>query len=176
MEDLRIDLVTDDHAGELLTVQRAAFVTEAQHYDNPHLPVLTQTLEELRADLARPEVVTLGAWVGHRLVGSIRVEVEDQKANLGRFAVVPDLQGRGLGTDLLMQVLNYLPEQISEVWIFTGKDTKQNLDMYAKNGFEHQYDEHTGDLTYAYLRKILGEHAVDDEGADDAEQVGAPQA
>ncbi len=173
MEDLRIDLVTDDHAGELLTVQRAAFVTEAQHYDNPHLPVLTQTLEELRADLARPEVVTLGAWVGHRLVGSIRVEVEDQKANLGRFAVVPDLQGRGLGTDLLMQVLNYLPEQISEVWIFTGKDTKQNLDMYAKNGFEHQYDEHTGDLTYAHLRKILGEHGV---GEDDDEEPGVTPA
>jgi hypothetical protein len=29
--------------------------------------------------------------------------------------------------------------------------------MYQKNGFEHQFDQHTGDLTYAYLRRILGE-------------------
>src|SRR5674476_1118260 len=51
---------------------------------------LTQTMDELRADLDRTDVVTLGAWLGHRLVGSIRVEVDGTKATLGRLAVVPD--------------------------------------------------------------------------------------
>ncbi|MCM3660703.1 GNAT family N-acetyltransferase [Georgenia satyanarayanai] len=157
MDDVRIDVVDDDAAGELLTVRRAAFVTEAQLYGDPSIPALTQTLEELRADLQRPEVVTLGAWIGTRLVGSIRVELEGERANLGRLAVVPDLQGQGLGTQLLMSVLEYLPEQTKEVWVFTGQDSKQNLSMYAKHGYEHQYDQHTGDLTYAYLRRILGE-------------------
>ncbi|MPV36658.1 GNAT family N-acetyltransferase [Georgenia subflava] len=164
MDDVRIDLITEDEAGELLTVRRAAFVTEAQLYGDPHLPALTQSLTELIADIGRAEVVTLGAWIGHRLVGSIRVELEAEKANLGRLAVVPDLQGRGLGTQLLMAVLQYLPEQTKEVWVFTGQDSKQNLAMYTKHGYEHQYDQHTGDLTYAYLRRILGE---DGEGADD---------
>ncbi|PYG00607.1 Acetyltransferase (GNAT) domain-containing protein [Georgenia satyanarayanai] len=157
MDDVRIDVVDDDAAGELLTVRRAAFVTEAQLYGDPSIPALTQTLDELRADLKRPEVVTLGAWIGSRLVGSIRVELEGERANLGRLAVVPDLQGQGLGTQLLMAVLEYLPEQTKEVWVFTGQDSKQNLSMYAKHGYEHQYDQHTGDLTYAYLRRILGE-------------------
>ncbi|WP_152187875.1 GNAT family N-acetyltransferase [Georgenia satyanarayanai] len=157
MDDVRIDVVDDGAAGELLTVRRAAFVTEAQLYGDPSIPALTQTLEELRADLERPEVVTLGAWIGTRLVGSIRVELEGERANLGRLAVVPDLQGQGLGTQLLMSVLEYLPEQTREVWVFTGQDSKQNLSMYAKHGYEHQYDQHTGDLTYAYLRRILGE-------------------
>ncbi|QDB80131.1 GNAT family N-acetyltransferase [Georgenia sp. 311] len=157
MDDVRIDVVDDDAAGELLTVRRAAFVTEAQLYGDPNIPALTQTLPELRADLARADVVTLGAWAGTRLVGSIRVELEDERANLGRLAVVPDLQGQGLGTQLLMAVLEYLPEQTKEVWVFTGQDSKQNLSMYAKHGYEHQYDQHTGDLTYAYLRRILGE-------------------
>lgn len=154
---LRIDVIEDAHAGELLTVRRAAFVTEAQRYGDPHLPALTQTLEELRDDLARPDVVTIGGWQGARLVGSIRVELEGDKATLGRLAVVPDLQGLGIGTQLLLAVLQYLPEQTQEVWVFTGQDSKQNLSLYAKQGFEHQFDEHTGDLTYAYLRKILGE-------------------
>lgn len=157
MDDLRIDLVEDEHAGELLTVRRAAFVTEAQTYDDPHIPALTQTLQELREDLARPNVVTLGAWRGHRLVGSVRVELEAERATLGRFAVVPDLQGEGIGARLLMAVLDYLPEQTSEVWVFTGRDSKQNLEMYAKHGYEHQHDEHLGELTYAYLRRIVGE-------------------
>lgn len=168
MDDVRIDLVEDEAAGELLTVRRAAFVTEAQLYGDPSIPALTQSLVELRADLQRAEVVTLGAWIGPRLVGSIRVELEAERANLGRLAVVPDLQGQGLGTQLLMAVLEYLPEQTKEVWVFTGQDSKQNLSMYAKQGYEHQYDQHTGDLTYAYLRRILGED--DDAEAERAEQ------
>ncbi|WP_127126674.1 GNAT family N-acetyltransferase [Georgenia sp. SYP-B2076] len=173
MDDVRIDLITDDEAGELLTVRRAAFVTEAQVYGDPNLPALTQSLTELIADIGRPEVVTLGAWRGHRLVGSIRVELEAERANLGRLAVVPDLQGRGIGTQLLMAVLEYLPEQTKEVWVFTGQDSKQNLAMYAKNGYEHQYDQHTGDLTYAYLRRILGEGDPDeDAGLGESELSG----
>ena len=40
-----------DDAGELLTLQRAAYVTEAQTHDDPGLPPLRQTLEELRSEL-----------------------------------------------------------------------------------------------------------------------------
>src|SRR5690625_1161430 len=168
-EQLRIDVIDDAHAGELLTVRRAAFVTEAQLYGDPHIPALTQTMEELRADLARPDVVTLGAWAGNRLVGSVRVGLEEGRALLGRLAVVPDLQKRGIGTRLLMSVLAYLPEGTNEVWVFTGQDSKQNLSLYAKQGFEHQYDQNAGELPYAYLRKILGDE-------DDADQSGSAEA
>ncbi len=160
--DVRIDLVADEYAGELLTLRRAAFVAEAQLYGDPNLPALTQTLSELQEDLQRPDVVTIGAWDGHRMVGSVRVELEEDRALLGRLAVVPDRQGEGIGTELLMSVLNYLPEATKEVWIFTGQDSKHNLAMYDKHGFEHQYDQNAGDLTYAYLRKILGTAAGDE--------------
>lgn len=155
--EVRIDVVGDDSAGELLTVRRAAFVSEAQQYDDPHIPPLTQTLGELREDLARPDVVTLGAWSGHRLIGSVRVELEGAKATLGRLAVVPDMQGHGIGTQLLLAIPPYLPPETSEVWVFTGKDSVQNITMYTKHGYQHEYDETAGDLTYAYLRRILGE-------------------
>jgi len=155
--DITIALVDHDHAGELLTLRRAAFVTEAQTYGDPNIPPLTQTLDELIADLERPDVVTLGAWQGHRLVGSVRVELEDGKATLGRLAVAPDLQGLGIGTQMMWAVLPHLPEETTEIWVFTGKDSKQNIAMYQANGYEHQHDQVAGDLTYAYLRKILGE-------------------
>jgi len=175
-ERLRIDVIEDSHAGELLTVRRAAFVTEAQLYGDPHIPALTQTMDELKADLARSDVVTIGAWSGQRLVGSIRVGLEPGRALLGRLAVVPDLQGRGIGTRLLMSVLAYLPEDTEEVWVFTGQDSKQSLSLYADQGYEHQYDQTAGDLTYAYLRKILGDGTADDEEdpqAEDARPGGA---
>ncbi|WP_182111933.1 MULTISPECIES: GNAT family N-acetyltransferase [unclassified Actinotalea] len=157
--EVRIDVVGDEAAGELLTVRRAAFVSEAQLYGDPNIPPLTQTLDELRADLADPSVVTLGAWLGHRLVGSIRIGQEGTKATLGRLAVVPDMQGKGIGTALLLAVPERLPADTSELWVFTGQDSVQNLQMYTKHGYEHQYDQAAGDLTYAYLRKILGDDA-----------------
>lgn len=156
-DELAIHPVTDADAGELLTLRRAAFVTEAQLVGDPNIPPLTQTLDELRADLARPDVLTLGAWQGPRLVASIRVLVEDARATLGRFAVAPDLQGRGIGTRLLDEIVAHLPEGTQEVWIFTSRDSVQNIAMYTKRGYEFQHDQTAGDLTYSYLRKLLGD-------------------
>lgn len=157
MTALDIRPVSVDDAGELLTLRRAAFVTEAQQYGDPNIPPLTQTLKELKADLTADGVITLGAWWDHRLVGSIRVLVEGGKATLGRFAVAPDLQGKGIGTELLSAILPVLPDGIEEVWVFTGRDSLQNIALYNKAGYEHQHDQTAGDLTYAYLRKLLGD-------------------
>ena len=156
-DQIQVRSVADADAGELFTLRRAAFVTEAQQYDDPHIPPLTQTLGELKDDLARDDVVTLAAWAGPRMVGSIRVLLEDGKATLGRFAVAPDLQGKGIGSRLLMEIVPYLPEGTKEIWVFTGRDSLQNLEFYASRGYEHQHDQRVGDLTFAYLRRILGE-------------------
>ena len=162
-DELDIRPVSDDDAGELLTLRRAAFVTEAQLIGDVNIPPLTQTLDELRADLTRPDVLTLGAWAGHRLVASIRVLVEGTKATLGRFAVAPDVQGRGIGTRLLDEIVAHLPEGTQEVWIFTSRDSLHNIAMYQRRGYEYQNDQTAGDLTYAYLRRLLGADAAEDD-------------
>jgi hypothetical protein len=46
--------LTPGDAGEVLTLQRAAFVTEARAHRDHDLPPLTQTLAELRAELGEP--------------------------------------------------------------------------------------------------------------------------
>lgn len=155
MPESRFDLIGVEHAGELLTVRRAAFVTEAQLYGDPNLPALTQSLEELVEDLERPDVVTIGAWIGPRLVGSIRVELEGEKASLGRLAVVPDLHHKGIGSQLLMQVLQYLPDQTREVWVFTPADTRASMPLP-----EGSDGQDAGTLTEAYLQRLLGEDSA----------------
>jgi GNAT superfamily N-acetyltransferase len=166
---VRIDVIGPGDAGELLTVRRAAFVSEAQQYDDPNIPPLVQTLDELRADLDRADVVTLGAWLGHRLVGSIRVEVDGTRATLGRLAVAPDLQGKGIGTRLLLAVPPHLPPETSEVRVFTAHDSVHNI-TGGPQGYEDEHDEALGSLTYAYLRRILGPGAgpTKDEQAAEA--------
>lgn len=68
----------DADAGELLTLQRAAYVTEAQAHDDPYLPPLTESLAQVRAALADPSTTTLGVRDGGgRLVASIRIGQRD---------------------------------------------------------------------------------------------------
>ncbi len=162
-DEYRIGRVGVEDAGELLTLRRAAFVTTAQEHGDPNIPPLTQTLGELKADLRNPDVVTLGAWLGPRLVGSLRVLFEGTKATLGRFAVAPDLRGKGVGTSLMRGAVPYLPDDVSEVWVFTVTDSVQSLATVA-GGYAAQIDQTAGDLTVAYIRKLVGED-IEDLGA-----------
>ena len=108
---MRIGVAGPEHAGEALTVQRAAYVTEAQRYSAPGIPPLVETLEQLRADLAasaaappavrRFRLVTgalsadnprLCAAAGHRPTGGVRDAAGVGPVRLERAAV--DVGGR----------------------------------------------------------------------------------
>ena len=67
---------------------------------------------------------------------------------------------------LLFAVLGYLPENTKEVWVFTGQNSKHNIALYNRAGYEHQFDQVAGDLTYAYLRKVLEAGAIVDDDDD----------
>jgi hypothetical protein len=62
-------------AGEVLTLQRAAYVTEAQAHSDPHLPPLCQSLTDLATELADPGVLALG-W--RNADGRLLAGVEDR--------------------------------------------------------------------------------------------------
>jgi ribosomal protein S18 acetylase RimI-like enzyme len=123
-----------EHAGEALTVQRAAYVTEAQHYDAPRIPPLTETVDELRADLASG-VLAFGAWLGPRLAGCVRGRVAGDRMEVARFAVAPDLQGRGIGSALLSAVETAAPPRVRTLWLVTGATSAANLRLYGRAGY-----------------------------------------
>jgi len=124
-----------EHAGEALTVQRAAYVTEAQHYDAPHIPPLRETVAELRADL-ESGVLAFGAWLGPRLAGCVRGRVDGARMEVARFAVAPDLQGQGIGRGLLSAVESAAPSSVRTLWLVTGATSEANLRLYRRAGYE----------------------------------------
>ncbi len=105
-------------AGEVLTLQRAAYVTEAQAHADLHLPPLQQTLAEVAAELADRQVLALGLRdASGRLVAAVRAHSaadDPQVAEIGRLTVVPDRQGQRLGTRLLAAVEEQLPAIVTE--------------------------------------------------------------
>lgn len=78
--------------GELLTLQRAAYVTEAQLYDDVRLPALVQTLDELVEELGTSRC--LAAFDGARLVGAVRTRERDGGLHVGRLVVAPTCRAR----------------------------------------------------------------------------------
>jgi GNAT superfamily N-acetyltransferase len=124
-------------AGELLTLQRAAYVTEAQLYDDPRLPALVQTLDELGAELRG--ATCLGAWEGSRLVGSVRTRERDGVLHVGRLVVAPDLRGRGTGTRLLRAA--EAGTRLPRATLFTGHRSAANLRLYGRLGYVESHRE-----------------------------------
>ena len=132
---LRIVRLTGADAGEVLTVQRAAYVTEAQRYDAPGIPPLRETLVELRADLERPNLIALGVRIGPRLVGSVRGRVDGAAMEVARLTVAPDVQGRGVGRALLAALHSAAPPSVTTSWLVTGALSDDNRRFYTAAGY-----------------------------------------
>ena len=137
-------------AGEVLTLQRAAYVSEAQVYGDPFLPALTQSLAELQEELVRP---ALGLRASTRLVGAVRWNVEGDTAHIGRLTIAPDHQGRGLGTRLLRAAQEHSGARRFE--LFTGHLSEGNIRLYQREGFviDRREPLHPG-VDLIYLTKV----------------------
>jgi len=145
-----------DDAGEVLTLQRAAYVTEAQAHGDLTMPPLTQTLDQLRAELADPAVTAWGIHENGRLVASVRVRlVEPNVAEVGRLVVAPDRQGHGLGSGLLHAAEARLPRRVSLVRLFTGEHSHANLRLYRRLGYRETGRTSAGDYELVHLAKPL---------------------
>nr|WP_281363359.1 GNAT family N-acetyltransferase [Nocardioides perillae] len=123
-------------AGELLTLQRACWLTEQQENPGVHIPAAHETLAEV--------VDGLAAWStyvvrdGARLVGSVRARPEVAGSTVwevGRLMVAPDRQGGGLGRRLLEHALDVAPDAVTSYRLLTGRGSVRNHRLYRAAGF-----------------------------------------
>ncbi|HLH58906.1 MAG TPA: GNAT family N-acetyltransferase [Streptosporangiaceae bacterium] len=128
--------LTPGDAGEVLTLQRAAFVTEARAHRDPELPPLTQTLAEIQAELGEPSCRGWALREAGRLVGSVRVHIGGDSAELVRLMVAPDRQGLGIGTRLLLAAEDLLPPGVRTIHLVTGQYSHANLRLYRRHGYQ----------------------------------------
>lgn len=129
-------------AGEILTLQRAAYATTAQLYRDPFLPPLLETFKEV-AEAIRSDIV-LAAVDGHRIVGSVRVRIEGSVGHMGRLVVVPDRAGARLGVRLMKAVQDHAPPSVRRFELFTGALSTRHIALYRLLGFE-EFDRRRSD-------------------------------
>lgn len=149
--------IAESDAGEVLTLQRAAFVSEAQIYGSADMPPLTQTLAEVEAELRSSSGLT--ARIDGRLVGAIRYVDADGVLLVGRIAIAPDAQGEGIGRTLLESAERSSSAEVAE--LFTGSLSEANIRLYEACGYrESERVSHDDGTEQVFLRKPL--HQVGD--------------
>lgn len=154
-DDVAIRAIRPSDAGEVLTLQRAAFVQEALIYGTADMPPLTQTLDEVESEL----VENLGcvALDGPRIIGAVRARLDDGLLLIGRLAIAPDQQGRGIGSALLAEVERRGREAgAREAELFTGSLSEANVRLYEREGYvESERVPGDGGIEQVFLRKRL---------------------
>ncbi|MDQ4038946.1 MAG: GNAT family N-acetyltransferase [Actinomycetota bacterium] len=154
MDAPRIEPLSIADAGELLTLQRAAYVSEAQIYGDPSLPPLVQTLTEVVSELSN--CLAHKAVRGCRMVGAVRSVVDGDTLHIGRLTVAPDLQGIGLGSALLAAAEADAGSGVTSAALFTGHRSVGNLRFYERHGYvEERREVVNAGLTLVHLRKPL---------------------
>ncbi|MBE1535365.1 GNAT family N-acetyltransferase [Actinomadura algeriensis] len=164
-------------AGEILTVQRAAYLAEAQLYGDPFIPPLVESLARLREALEQGDGIVLKAVLDGRLAGAVRARFNDRTCLVGRLVVAPDLQGRGIGGGLLRAIEEAVSGSADACALFTGHLSEANLRLYRRAGYRETHRERVAaHLTHVHMRKPLeaAAGAVGGTGtAETAEPAGA---
>ncbi|GAA1620987.1 hypothetical protein GCM10009744_04900 [Kribbella alba] len=124
---------TEADAGELLTLQRAAYLSEAQAYDDFSIPPLQEPLEGVVERIAQG--VVWKAVAGTRIVGSVHLAVEGSLGRINRLMVAPDWQARGVGSKLLRVAEQTAPAEVTSYELFTGAESERNLQLYRNAGY-----------------------------------------
>lgn len=164
MTDVEIAPAVADDAGEILTLQRAAFLRDAQLYGDPFLPSLVQTAAEIRDEITDPDVIVLKATRHHRIVGSVRGRIDGATCTIGRLMTAPDLEGSGIGGRLLAAIEVVAASRVARFELHTGTKSEANIAMYERRGYReyHRHDESPA-LSVVSMEKLVAPRSGDDD-------------
>ncbi|WP_030673584.1 GNAT family N-acetyltransferase [Streptomyces rimosus] len=163
-----ISAATDQDAEQILKLQYLCYQPEAALYDDYSIEPLTQTLDDLRAELG--DACAVVARLGTEVVGAVRGTVDaDGTAAIGKLIVHPRMQRHGLGGRLLTAVEERLTAERSakRYRLFTGHRSEGNLRLYRSHGYASVGTEQ--------VSSRLSVITLEKEAAP-AEADGAPQA
>jgi len=142
-----------EDAKEILDLQKLAYQSEAEIYNDYTIPPLTQTLEEMRNDFEKQ--VFLKASMDGRIIGSVRALLKEGTCFIGRLIVHPDFQKRGIGTQLMQGIERYFG-RVCRFELFTGHKSDRNIYLYQKLGYQvFKTETVTEDLKLLYMERFL---------------------
>ncbi|MFG3283686.1 GNAT family N-acetyltransferase [Streptomyces sp. NPDC048111] len=123
-------------AEQILKLQYLCYQSEAELYGDYSIQPLTQTLEELRAELSTG--YALVARLGDEIVASVRGRVDESgTGRIDKLIVHPRMRGHGLGGRLLDAIEAHFAARLDakRFQLFTGHRSESNLRLYRRHGY-----------------------------------------
>lgn len=131
--NIKIGRAAISDAEEILALQKLAYRSEAEIYNDFNIPPLVQTLEGIEKDFK--DQFFLKAIMNGRIIGSVRAYTREGTCYIGRLIVHPDFQNRGIGTRMMNEI-----ERIFNTFrrfeLFTGDRSERNLYLYQELGYK----------------------------------------
>jgi ribosomal protein S18 acetylase RimI-like enzyme len=132
-EDRRVKIFQAfvEDAEEILSLQKLAFRSEAELYNDNNIAPLKQTLNEIQAEFKTH--VFLKAVCEGNTVGTVRAHEKDGICYIGRLAVLPNMQNHGIGATLMKEIEGHFKSKRFE--LFVGSKSEKNKHLYEKLGY-----------------------------------------
>jgi ribosomal protein S18 acetylase RimI-like enzyme len=148
---MKISKTSRGDAEVILEIQKLAFRSEAEIYNDFSLPPLLETLDHIRTELETKTI--LKAVTQGELVGAIRAWEQDGTCHIERLFVRPGLQGKGIGTSLL-QAVEKAFSKTTRFELFTGHRSERNIRLYSRLGYQVFKQERVNDkLSFVFMEK-----------------------
>ncbi|MFE4536053.1 GNAT family N-acetyltransferase [Streptomyces scopuliridis] len=140
-----ISAASAQDAEQILKLQYLCYQNEAELYGDYTIEPLTQTLDDLRAELAQGH--GLVARLGDEVVASVRGSVDATgTARIAKLIVHPRMRRHGLGGRLLDAIETHFAGQpaAQRFQLFTGHRSEGNLRLYRSRGYAPVSTEQAG--------------------------------
>ncbi|TWE08400.1 acetyltransferase (GNAT) family protein [Neobacillus bataviensis] len=131
-----LDLNLMNTLKEVYDLQRASYQIEAQLINFFEIPPLTEALE----DLGACDETFLGYFEEETLAGAISYTVKEHELTICRMIVHPSHFRKGIAQKLLKKVEEQ-NQNISVLYVSTGKENLPAKNLYLKNGFQFVSDQ-----------------------------------
>jgi GNAT superfamily N-acetyltransferase len=154
VHSVNIKKASIDDLEEILQLQKQAYISEAELYDDYDIKPLLQTLDDIKQDFLKQ--IFLKAVIENKttiVVGSVRAYQQKDTVFIGRLAVKPDYQNKGIGAKLMISI-EVIFESAKRFELFTGHKSIKNIYLYQKLGYREFKRMPVNDsLTMVYLEK-----------------------
>jgi len=147
-----ITLAEKEDLEQILELQKLAFRSQAEIYNDYSIPPLIQTLGDIEQDFLTQTY--LKAVINKKIIGSVRGYEDNNTCYIGRLIIHPDFQNQGYGTKLMAKI-EAIFKNVERYEIFTGYKDEKNLYLYQKLGYiKFKLEKVHENLFFEYLEKV----------------------
>ncbi len=145
-----VDIASKADLEEILQLQKLAYLSEAEIYNDFNIPPLLQTIDELEQEAKN--CIILKVVSDRKIVGSVRACEKAGTCYIGKLIVHPRYQNKGIGKTMLSAIEKCFGHVRFE--IYTGSKSEKNLGLYQKAGYRIFKTERVNDeLGFVFLEK-----------------------